>query len=106
MERIDELDGRAIRAIKQLRSRSADRLAGLIGRLESLSPLAVLSRGYSVTTRTENGSVVRDSAGLAIGDEITTQLAAGAVESKIERILSDRLSARRSRGSVDEPPRR
>ncbi len=88
MERVDELEGRAVRSIRQLQRSATDRLNSLIDRLESLSPLGVLARGYSVTTRTDNGAVVRDATTLSIGDQITTRLASGAVVSKIERIFS------------------
>lgn len=84
MERVDELEGRASRAAQQLHRQAEDRLAGLTGQLESLSPLGVLARGYSVTTRVNNGSVVRDAALLKTGDQIKTRFAAGTVVSRVE----------------------
>lgn len=84
MERVDELEGRLSRATQQRRQRATDRLASLVDRLESLSPLAVLTRGYSVTLRADTRSVVRDAATLAIGDQITTRLMTGTVISRVE----------------------
>lgn len=44
--------------------------------LRALSPLAVLERGYSLTTR-EDGTVVRSAADVSGGDRIRTRVAAG-----------------------------
>ncbi len=90
---IDELDLRASRAMRYLLDRSRERLQGAAGRLESLSPLGVLQRGYSLTLRTEDEALVTDPRQLAIGDSITTKLAAGTLTSRVEhKESSDRWS--------------
>lgn len=81
---LDELNNRHRRAIQHRLTRDGDRLAALAARLESLSPLAVLSRGYSVTQRTSDGRVVRDASMLSPGEQITTRLADGRVISRVE----------------------
>jgi exodeoxyribonuclease VII large subunit len=86
MERTDEWEERAGRAIRRRWELAGERLASLVDRLESLSPLAVLARGYSMTVRRDDGSVVRDASSLAIGDRIATRLASGSVVSHIEQI--------------------
>ena len=60
----------------QLKSRDA--------RLGSLSPLAVLGRGYAVVFD-RNGTVVRDAAVLNAGDALETRLASGSVSSTVTR---------------------
>ncbi len=55
-------------------------------RLESLSPLAVLGRGYSLTQRTADGRVIRDAAELTAGEQITTRFARGEATSRVEEI--------------------
>jgi exodeoxyribonuclease VII large subunit len=79
---LDELTDRARRAIwrrfEQLRRQTASHAA----HLESLSPLGVLARGYSVTMR-ENGEVVRNSESLSIGELLKTRLERGEVVSKV-----------------------
>ena len=55
-------------------------------RLESLSPLAVLGRGYSLTQRTADGRVIRDAAELTAGQQITTRFARGEAVSRVEEI--------------------
>lgn len=46
-------------------------------RLDVLSPLATLSRGYSITTRLDNGTVVKDASRLVTGDRLRITLARG-----------------------------
>jgi exodeoxyribonuclease VII large subunit len=60
-------------------------VAALAGRLESLSPLGVLARGYSLT-RTLDGRVVRDARSVRIADELVTRLAAGEVVSCVVEV--------------------
>ena len=55
-------------------------------RLESLSPLAVLRRGYSLTQHAADGRIVRDASELAVGQSIVTRLAAGRAVSRVESI--------------------
>lgn len=84
--RIDELDRRTSLAFKQIRVNVADRLRGLAARLESLSPLAVLGRGYSLTQRVADGQLICGAAGLSVGEQILTRLAEGRLVSRIETI--------------------
>ena len=86
MERIDELDVRSTRAVRHGIRRATDRLASFADRLESLSPLGVLARGYSVTTRLNDGSAVRNASEFSVGDRIRTRLSRGSVTSRIELI--------------------
>ena len=66
----------------------ADRtLEALRDRLRALSPLAVLGRGYSLTTRADDGQVVRRSSDVATGDRlITTTADEGRIESVVDRV--------------------
>ncbi len=82
---LDELDLRALRALRHATVHARQRLTGLTGRLESLSPLAVLQRGYSLTHRTDEGTLVTDASQVTAGDRLTTRLASGSVVSRVER---------------------
>lgn len=55
--------------------------------LESLSPLAVLQRGYSITRRMENGAIIRQTEGLAVGEDVNVLLARGSFKAKIQKIF-------------------
>jgi exodeoxyribonuclease VII large subunit len=54
-------------------------------RLESVNPLAVLARGFSLT-RLADGRVVRDARQVKLGDRIRTWLAAGEIVSRVENV--------------------
>jgi len=54
--------------------------------LESLSPLSVLQRGYSITRSMASGMTVRHADVLNIGDDVNIQLAKGNFNAKIEKI--------------------
>jgi exodeoxyribonuclease VII large subunit len=58
-------------------------IANLAARLDSLSPLAVLSRGYSVALRSETGSVVTDSRAIRIGEDILIKLHIGDLSCRV-----------------------
>jgi exodeoxyribonuclease VII large subunit len=83
-QRIDELSERALRgAIGSVRL-ARQRLRGAAERLQALSPLAVLERGYSITRRVEDGSVVRDAAALAAGEPLQLTFARGSTRVRVE----------------------
>ena len=68
--------------------RGRERLAAAAGRLEAGSPLHLLARGWSVTTRAGDPAALRSVAGLRAGDEIVTRLADGTLWSRLERIAN------------------
>jgi len=84
---IRQLDGwgdRGSRAIKNRLHRLQQQLAADSGRLESLSPLGVLARGYSLTTRAADDRLVEDTATLSPGELIKTRFARGTAVSRVE----------------------
>jgi exodeoxyribonuclease VII large subunit len=54
--------------------------------LESLSPLGVLQRGYSITRSMRSGMIVRQADALNVGEDVNIQLAKGNFNAKIEKI--------------------
>jgi len=84
--RLDDLGGRAARAIRRRHRVARQQVDGMAQRLESLSPLAVLGRGYTITQRTHDGGVIRATAELTPGQAITTRFARGQATSRVERI--------------------
>jgi exodeoxyribonuclease VII large subunit len=53
------------------------RLGAAVARLESLSPLAVLARGYAVCWNGDRTQVIRDAASVTIGDRVTVTVERG-----------------------------
>ena len=60
---------------------SQERLVQLTLRLRALSPMATLTRGYSITRI--QGKILRDATVVSAGDILETELAKGAINSKI-----------------------
>lgn len=61
------------------------RLAGASRSLDAISPLAVLHRGYSMTSRAD-GSIVRNTEEVEVGEVIQTRLESGVLASKITKV--------------------
>ena len=57
--------------------------------LTSLSPLAVLQRGYSITRKLPGGEIVRQAASLKTNEEVNIQLAKGNFRARIEKIYGE-----------------
>jgi exodeoxyribonuclease VII large subunit len=84
--RLDDLDNRARRAIRNLLAVNERKLQRVAATLSALSPLAVLARGYSVTQRLDDSAVIKHHDQVQIGDEIQTQLDKGTLTSTVTRI--------------------
>ncbi len=53
--------------------------------LRSLSPLAILKRGYSITTK-RDGAIVKAGSSLKVGESIHTQFGSGAADSSVTEV--------------------
>ena len=62
---------------------ASERLKGLDNRLRSLSPSAVLNRGYSIVTRRLDGRLVSRVAQVQQGDELKVRVQDGEFESRV-----------------------
>jgi exodeoxyribonuclease VII large subunit len=79
--RIDELSERSQRAVEGALRLGRARLRGQSERLEALSPLAVLNRGYAIVQK--DALVVRSAAEVAAGDLVILRFAASTVRARI-----------------------
>jgi exodeoxyribonuclease VII large subunit len=84
-QRLDEVSMRMDRILSHKLSLSKSRLAGLGARLQSLSPLNVLQRGYAIVSD-EHGRIISSSKQVNIGDQIKVKLADGVLESEVKEI--------------------
>lgn len=82
-QRLDELAARKTRAMQHRTKFLRGRLDAMRNQLESLSPTAVLQRGYSITRTEDRNEVIRDADRLTKGQALVTQLSNGAVRSVV-----------------------
>lgn len=80
-QRCDDLGDRAMRAMRQRLHSHAQQVQAIAGQLDALSPLKVLSRGYSLTRFA--GRVVMSTDEVSRGDEIETRVANGTIRSTV-----------------------
>ena len=78
-QRLDEFAQRLNINITHALNTEREKLSGIAGKLESLSPLNVLKRGYTITTKLENNKSLRKAKGLNKGDKIKTNFSKGSV---------------------------
>jgi exodeoxyribonuclease VII large subunit len=82
--RADELAVRLNTAMRTRLGNSQAEIETFAGKLEALSPLAVLQRGYSLTQDQASGVVIRTTQLLQTGQRLRTRLAQGEVVSVVE----------------------
>ena len=63
-----------------------EKIEGMMGRLDALSPLNVLKRGYSITRTVPDLKVVRNAKQLASGDKINVRLFKGELMCRVEEV--------------------
>jgi exodeoxyribonuclease VII large subunit len=81
--RLVSVDGRLRNAVA-IRRHHADReLRDAAARLDSLSPLAVLGRGYAVCWNADRTRVIRDASAAQPGDNVRVTLAHGELQCKV-----------------------
>ncbi len=84
--RLDELDVRLRQAVSRRLERGRHDVAKLAASLDALSPLKVLERGYSLTRRHPEGTIVRHAEDVRPGDRIETLLSRGRLTSRVENV--------------------
>jgi exodeoxyribonuclease VII large subunit len=82
--RLERLETRLTGAMRRRLVERQHRLAGAAGRLDSLSPLAVLGRGYSLS-RAADGRIVRAARQVRPGDPLSVLLHEGSLDCRVER---------------------
>jgi exodeoxyribonuclease VII large subunit len=83
--RLGAANGRLTTAAGTARHRAESRLTSLAGRLENLSPLAVLARGYAVCWNEDRTAIVRRASTVSPGDRVHVTLHEGEIECEVRR---------------------
>lgn len=82
-QRIAEIENRLSQKIDETLKKAEFRAAEAAAKLEALSPLSTLARGYSLTLRASDRKLLRRAADVAPGQTIETRLADGTVRSVV-----------------------
>jgi exodeoxyribonuclease VII large subunit len=79
-----------LRATVDLQRQRADgRLRAAAGRLDTLSPLSVLARGFALCWNADRSVLLRDARAVTAGDEVHVQLQHGALACRVESSQSE-----------------
>jgi len=81
---LDEAGGRVCQSIKSMIAASDVRLKSVAGRLNSLSPLAVLGRGYCVVVNDGSGAAVKSVGEVSVGDSVSIRMTDGVAGAEIK----------------------
>ncbi len=84
-EEVDALAAAMHQQVQLMMRLKETNLVSMAEKLDLVSPLGVLKRGYSLTTN-EQGRVIKSSDEVSIGSLIQTRLAQGSVTSRVEEI--------------------
>jgi exodeoxyribonuclease VII large subunit len=88
IEKVDSLKLRITQLIDQINADKHQQLYSKIDRLNSVNPLATLSRGYSIT-RSKKDGIISSASQLQPGARISNQLHEGVVHSIVESVESN-----------------
>ncbi len=93
--RLDDFEERMLRAVRGHGQRKRQAVDGVAARLESLSPLNVLARGYSLTRRERDQVVVRAPDEVQAGERLVTLVEKGRIVSRVEEAGETKKAARK-----------
>ena len=95
MARIEVMADRIAQSQKQLQlsikaklQNDTIRLSALAQKLDAVSPLAVLSRGYGLVSR-EDGRVISSTGGLLVGEKINIRVKDGSIGAAVTRVSKE-----------------
>lgn len=85
-QRIDDLRKDISVRIEHIMDMYGEKFNRILSKLEVLSPISILKRGYSITSKLPEGAIIRDIKSLKTGDFVETRLGNGKFRSKVEEI--------------------
>ncbi|MDD5691610.1 MAG: exodeoxyribonuclease VII large subunit [Candidatus Omnitrophica bacterium] len=86
---LDELSSGLNYNMRHCLELAKERSRALIDRLGALSPLSILSRGYSLSMLMPQGAIVKEAGQLKAGDRLKTVLHKGAFISLVQEVMND-----------------
>ncbi len=88
LRRLEMIEHRAKRAAGELTAERYGQVDRLMARLDALSPLAVLTRGYSITQKT-SGEIVRNAHQTVKGERLDVRLAVGKIQAEVVAVENE-----------------
>ncbi len=88
-EALADIMHRLVIAGEHGRERKASALGAAAGRLEAVSPLAVLARGYSLAYRQKDGALLRGAEEAGVGERVRVRLARGELACRVEESIGE-----------------
>lgn len=85
-QRLDQATQKLAQGIEAQQKEKSQQFSLLAAKLDALSPLAVLVRGYSITQK-QDSSVVKSVDAVVKGEPITTRLSDGTVVSVVQQVI-------------------
>ena len=85
-QRLDELELRRRQAMRYRLGALNARADSAALRLNAVSPLATLDRGYAIVSRAPDDSIIRQASAVETGDDIGIRLAQGELEARVTRV--------------------
>jgi exodeoxyribonuclease VII large subunit len=73
------------RSLKHAIEIHRQRVGGILGKLDSLSPLSILRRGYSITRQLPSMQILREAARVKAGDKVEVKLFRGTLLCGVEK---------------------
>jgi exodeoxyribonuclease VII large subunit len=83
-QQLDEISVDLVRRFRDRLGRCRDKLARISGRLEALSPLACLERGYSIVHKLPEERIVKDASTLSAGERLRITFTTGKAVCRVE----------------------
>ncbi|MBE5203872.1 exodeoxyribonuclease VII large subunit [Pectobacterium quasiaquaticum] len=103
-QRLQQLSYQMQSAVERQLNQNKQKLGIACSRLEGVSPLATLARGYNITTAPD-GKVLKNVAQISLGETLKTRLQDGWVESQVTTLATNPESAKKRRKSSSPTPK-
>jgi exodeoxyribonuclease VII large subunit len=86
---VPQLQLRLIAALNHGINRKAGQTHAYLGRLNGLSPLAILDRGYAILETMPGRRVIRNAGQVSVGEQLSARLAGGQIRCTVEEVRLD-----------------
>lgn len=86
---IVNLEQRSTASMQNLFGLKKEKFRTVIAKLDALSPLAILQRGYSVCFQHPSRKVIKNTSEVSAGDKVEVKLSDGEIICEVERVFSE-----------------